>query len=54
MIKLSKAYIEAGYEVKYISFCQMQQNEEAIWQVWEALTEEEQSRTDVSALFLGN
>lgn len=30
MIKLSKAYIEEGYEVKYISFCQMQQDEEAI------------------------
>lgn len=53
MIKLSKAYIEAGYEVKYISFCQMQQNEEAIWQVWEALTEEEQSRTDCS-FYRGN
>jgi len=46
MIKLSKAYIEAGYAVKYISFCQMQQDEEAIRQIREALTEEERSRTD--------
>ena len=46
MIKLSKAYIEEGYEVKYISFCQMQQDEEAIRQIREALTEEERGHTD--------
>lgn len=44
---LSRAYIYKGYEVAYISFCQMQQDEEAIKKIRARLAENEKKHTKV-------
>ena len=38
-VQLYKTLVEEGYEVKYISFCQMQQDEEVIRQIREVILE---------------
>ena len=45
--KLSKAYIHEGYEIVYISFCQMQKDEEAIKKIRAQLSEGEKQHTKV-------
>lgn len=51
--KISSAYIGQGYYVKYISFCEMQQDELAIEEIRQMLNEDERKQTGC-CLYRGN
>lgn len=38
MVKLAETYIQKGYKVKFVSFCKMQGDEQAILQITEAIS----------------
>ena len=47
MVKLAETYIQKGYKVKFVSFCKMQGDEQAILQITEAISPDKKEEVDV-------